>query len=286
MTDEMADESAELAPFPSGLPPAPAGRRMGFGDVVLGGVFVAALLPFVWYAVHLADPEAAVRAAQQAARIGTVVLPAALVVLATAAILIPPVPAWLRLHLHRARIAWSTDRAPLLAAIEQLQHFETAERHLAVGRMAMQRGELALAGPHLQRAVQLAPDQAATHHQFGLLLLRHGLVAPARDAFALAEQMAPGHAFGDSLLHRGRCEHLLGDHTRAVQTFARMEHEHGSSPRTDYWHAEALHAAGDVARARERYRRAAARPDHRLDAEANWFRALARFRLWFLRGGR
>ena len=105
----------------------------------------------------------------------------------------------------------------------------------------------------------------------------------AAAAFHAAEQLDPGHAFGDALLHLGRCLHQLGDAT-ALATLRAHQQRHGGGPRSHVWFADALLRAGDHTAGVTALREAAAPPKQRLTAEENWFRAIARVRLWGKRG--
>lgn len=286
----MRDPATSDAAAPAAEAPAPGGnglprRRRWLAALPLTAVWIAALLPVALYLSHRSDPELTVRIANGTSLWGRRAAWASLALLAIAALLFPPLPAWIRLVAHRTRMAWAVDRAPLLQAIAELRHVETPHRHLEVGRLAWQRADLGIAGPHLERAVELDPSMPAAQHLFGLWLLRAGAPGPAHAAFAAAEALDRGHAFGDALLHAGRCEDLLGAHERAVATLAAHEARHGGSRRSAFWHGEALQNAGRLGEARARFVAAAATPTGRLTAEENWFRARARVRLWRLPRG-
>lgn len=263
------------------LPP----RRRSLATLPLTAVWVAALTPFALYALHRSDPELTVWIANAASLWGQRVLWATLLLLAVAALAFPPLPAWVRLVAHRTRMAWAVDRAPLLRAMAELQHVETPHRHLEVGRLAWQRSDLDIAGPHLQRAVELDPSMPAAQYLLGLWLLRRGAPGPAHAAFAAAEALDPGHAFGDALLHAGRCEDLLGAHDRAIATLAAHQQRHVGGRRSAFWYGEALQHAGRLDEARVLFQAAAAPPTTHLTAEEGWFRARARVRLWRLPRG-
>ena len=260
--------------------PVPVARRSALRLVPLAIVWLAAAWPVVLYAVHCQDPEAAVRLAQIAwlgvAR--TFLGGGALLVVAL--VVFPPAPAWLRLTGNRMLRSLTTDSAPLRRALADLQHFESAARHLDAGRLALQSGKIETAAPHLLRAVELDPTLPGAQHQLGLLLFRlHGLPA-AFAAFRTAERLDPGHAFGEALLHAGRCAFLLGDVAGAVQLLQQHQRTHGGGRRSHCWLADALAANGDAEGARAALGYAAAPVTQRLTAEENWFRALARVRLW------
>lgn len=284
----MAEPMAEPTPAAKHPPatPAPA-RRPGVplrALLPLVLCWLAALFPVALWLLDRRDPELAVevawttrlwalRAASGAAAVGLLAL-----------LFYPPFPAWLRRTFERTRTRWSLDRTPLLRALSELQHLETAQRHLEVARLAWQRDELALVGPHVQRAVELDPGSAPALHLFGLFLLRVGEPRGASAAFAAAERSAPGHAFGDALLHAARAAFLAGDDHRALLLFAQHEREHGGAPRAHYWHGEALLLAGRRDEARAAFAAAAVQPRRKLTAEENWFRALARVKVARLGG--
>jgi tetratricopeptide (TPR) repeat protein len=259
-------------------------RRVSLAMLPLILVWGAAAAPFVLFVVHRSDPEAAVRIAVAAKFWGQRALLVLAVLGAVAALLFPPLPAWLRLMFARTKVAWSIDRAPLLNAMAELRHLETAQRHYEVGRLAWLRRDLGIAGPHLQRALELDASLAPAQHLFGLYLLRVGALPPAHAAFTAAETLDPGHAFGDALLYRGRCEDLLGAHERAVATFAAHQQQHGGGRKSRYWYGDALWHHGERDAAGTAFREAAAPAAGRLTAEENWFRALARVRCWRLGG--
>ena len=268
----MAELQADLA--------IPLRRTSWLALVPLCLVWLAAGVPVTLWLVHRSDPELAVRVAQTGSawlRSGLLGLGAAAFV---ASLCYPPLPAGLRLLLHRARLALTSDRGPLLRATAELRHFESAQKHLEVGRLALQLGDLNLAGPHLLRAVELDRNLGAAHYQFARLLFRLGHLAAAEKAFANAETLEPGHAFGDALLHRGRCLDLLGDHQGAVSVLQKHAEQHGGNRRSHFWLAEALHGSGDREGSLAALRAAAAPKTTPLTAEENWFRARARVALW------
>lgn len=255
-------------------------RRLGARHLALALVWLAAAAPPVLWFAHAQDPEAAVRAAQIADLWLTRTALGIGVVIAVLLLLFPPFPAWVRLGLHRSRLAFATDRGPLLRALGELRHFETAQRHLEVGRLALQLGDLDTATPHLLRARELEPGLAATHHQIALLAFRVGDLKTALDGFTRAESFDPGHAFGDALLFGGRCLYLLGDAKNAAAVLREHDRRHGGSARSQFWLGEALVAADDRAGAAAAFATAAAPPKQRLTPEENWFRARARVRTW------
>ncbi len=253
----------------------PAGQRVALLLIWL----VAAVPPALWLA-HRSDPELAVQLVAGGTLWLTRLALGLGLTLLLAALLFPPVPAWLRLRWSELRLSVTSDRGPLLRALGELQHFASAQRHYEVGRLALLRREFALALPHLQAALQLEPDMAAAHHQLGLAMFRHGQLGVAASAFARAEELDPGHAFGDALLYLGRCLDLTDHHQQAVEILRAHQARHGGSHRSHYWLGLALQAAGDTHGAADAFAVAAAPPAHKVTAEENWFRALARVRRW------
>jgi tetratricopeptide (TPR) repeat protein len=278
-------EPGTTPPVAASAPPVPLVRRL-VTSLPLAAVWLAALLPVAAWPLHRADPEAVVRlwlTAKWSLGLAAAVV-AALAL--TAAALWPPFPAWLRLCWHHARLAVAADRGPLLKALTDLQHFATAPKHLEVGRLALQRGELGLAGPHLVRAVELGPDLAAARYWLGRLLLRAQRVRDALLSFRSAELLDPGHAFGDALLQAGRCCSLLGDHGGAVELLREHAGRHGGNRTSLLWLGDALAAVGERTAARAAWSEAAAPPrERRLTPEEAMSRATARVRLW-RHGGR
>ncbi|MCB9878312.1 MAG: hypothetical protein H6835_12005 [Planctomycetes bacterium] len=272
----MPDETAP-PPLPQ---PAPRSSMSGASRVMLVVLTVIAAWPLLLQALHASSPELAVRfvvvAQHWGARAGVGLGVAA----AIALLLFPPAPAWLRRFVERTRSAWTVDRAPLLRALQELQHFESAQRHYEVARMAWIRSDLGLAGPHAARAVQLDPALPQSWHLLGQVLLRAGDPRQAAIAFHNAGRLEPGHAFGQALLFAARATHLAGDVPAALRLFEQHEHQHGGSNRSHYWYGDALAEAGRRDDAGRQFAAAAAPPPQRLTAEENWFRALARVRCW------
>lgn len=246
-------------------------------------VWCAAAVPVALWLVHRADPELAVRVSLLASAWLLRVLLVAVALLLLALALFPPAAAGLRLGFARARRLLTSDRAPLARALTELQHFESAARHLEVGRLALQLDETERAAAHLHRSLELDGDIAATHHQFALVLLRAGHLEAAEQHFLAAERLDPGHAFGDALLHAGRAAFRRGRHDDAAGRLRAHQERHGGGRRSHLWLGDALAAVGERDAARAAWRTAAAPVTTALTAEENWCRALARVRLW--RGG-
>lgn len=246
----------------------------------LGAVWAGALLPVGLFLVSRADPVLAVELGNSISLWVVRLLLAGGAAAVLGAWAYPPFPAWLRRFFDRARRSWTVDRAPLQKALQELQHFETAQKHFEVARLAWIRTDLSMVGPHAARAVELDPTMAQAHHLFGQFLLRAGALAQARHAFAAAERLDPGHSFGDALLMQARALALLGEHEHALARFEEHRAQHGGGHRSDYWFGEALAAAGRKEEAGASFRAAAADPKQRLPSEENWFRALARVKCW------
>jgi tetratricopeptide (TPR) repeat protein len=246
-------------------------------------VCLGAAFPAVLWLVYVSDPELAVRIAQgtrAALWTGAWTL---LGVLGMALLLYPPAPAWLRRAGSRTWIALTIDQAPLYKAVSELRHFETGTRHAEIGRLLRLRRQNEAALRHLSRAVELDPTVVSAWHQFGLVAFAQHEWKVAATAFDRAESLEPGHAFGDAQLYLGRCLYEIGD-ARALDVLRAHQQRHGGGPRSHLWLADALQRAGDTAGAVAALHEAAAPPRTRLTAEENWFRALARVRLWGKRG--
>ncbi len=282
----MRSGGAEGAPAPDAggtAPPVIPTHRRALRLLPLVLVWGLAIWPVVLWLLARSDPVLAVRLKLHlldALAWAAIVLAAVLIV---AALLFPPFPAWVRLMFERFRLNFASDRGPLLNALSELQHVETAARHLEVGRLALVRSELQLAVTHLGRAVELDDQVASAWFQLGRLLLRIGQVPGAIQAFQRADDLDPGHAFGEARLLLGRCAILAGDDAAAIRILEDHSREHGGSKKSHYWLGQARAATGDREGAREAMRYAAEPPQGRLTPEENWFRALARVWLW--RGG-
>lgn len=264
----------------SGTPPA---VRTALRQLPLAIVWLLAAWPVVLWLVSRSDPVAAVDLVRHTqSGLWTVACYATGGTLLVC-LVFPPAPAWLRRSWHRTWIQLTLDRAPLLRAISELRHFASASRHAEVGRLLRLRGDAAGARQQLELSLGLDRDVASTWHQLGLVLFPLHEWQRAAAAFQAAEQLDPGHAFGDALLYLGRCQHELGD-PAALATLRAHQQRHGGGPRSQVWLADALVRAGEHGGAVACLRAAAAPPKVRLNAEENWFRALARVRLWGKRG--
>ncbi len=261
----------------------PLRAQASLRQLPLALVWLAAAFPPALWLVHAADPELAVRIAQGTGRALWTGAWTGLGVLAIAFVLFPPVPAWLRRAGSRTWLALTMDQGPLYKALSELRHFETGARHAEIGRLLRLRRQNEAALQHLRAAVELDPNVASAWHQFGLVAFAQHEWQAAATAFEHAEALDPGHAFGDAALHLGRCLYQLGD-ARALAVLQAHQQRHGGGPRSHLWLADALERAGDRAGATAALREAAAPPRQRLTAEENWFRALARVRLWGKQG--
>jgi tetratricopeptide (TPR) repeat protein len=258
------------------MPPALA---TALRQLPLALVWVVAAWPVALWLVHAQEPAAAVRLVQGAAAAFAASWPWAVGGLVGACVVYPPAPAFLRRALHRFRLGVMFDQQGLLKVLADLEQFETATRHLEAGRMLRVARKHEQAIPHLARAVELDESIAGAWHQLGLALFTlHQWPAAAR-SFERAENLDPGHAFGDAMLCFGRCLHEIKD-GRALLALETHARQHGGGPRSWLWLAEARARAGDAGGALAALRQAAAKPTVKLSPEDAWFRALARVRLW------
>lgn len=248
--------------------------------IPLGVVWVIALLPVGFYVLHLSNPQAAVSLSTMAKELALQALLVAAVAAIAGFLLYPPLPAWVRRYLDRTRTKWSADRAPMARAIAELQHFETAQKHFEIAKLAWIRSDYVLVAVHAQRSVELDGTLPAAQHLLGLISLRTNALAEALQAFTAAERLDPGHAFGDALLHVAHVQQLLGDLNASLASFKQFERAHGNNHRSNFWHGDALFAAGKSDDAAKAFHAAAADPKAKLTPEENWFRARARVRCW------
>ena len=263
---------------------APTTRRRLGAALPLLVVWLLAAWPLVLYLVHTRDPVAAVELAQFAARWLTRLAVGAGLLLGLACLLYPPLPAWLRLVGHDTWRRLGTGEAPLRRALADLAHLETAQRRLEVARLAWHRGRAEDAAVHARRAIELDPQVASAWHLYGQALFAQNAIDGAAQSFAQAEQLDPGHAFGDALLLHGRCRFLLGEPS-GLELLRQHERQHGGGARSHVWLAEALLRAGEREVAVAALRIAAQKPTRRTTAEEGLFRAQARVRLWRRGGG-
>jgi tetratricopeptide (TPR) repeat protein len=251
----------------------------------LVAIWVCALLPLLYYLIYQADPTSAVSLAITAKLWSLRALITAAGACMLGVLFYPPLPAWFRRFVDRTRTAWTTDRAPLVRALSELKHFETAQKHYEVARLAWIRSDYQLVQSHARRAVELDDSLPHCQHLLGQFLLRMKQLPEALTAFAAAQALDPGHAFGESQLFLAHVQHLLGSLEQANATFADYHRQHGGNHRSNYWHGEVLLALGQRDAAKAAFARAAADPKMRLTAEENWFRALARVRCWRMGSG-
>lgn len=247
-------------------------------------VWCCALLPVFLYLLQRRDPVLAVEVANTLTGWMIRALLAGGGLCGAGLIFYPPFPAWIRRFYDRLRRSWTVDRQPLIKALADLEHFETAQKHFEVARLCWLRTDLGMVGPHAARAVELDPQMAQAHHLLGHYLARVGALPQALLAFTAAERLDPGHAFGEAQLMVARTLSLLGRHEDALASFERHSAEHGGGHRSDYWRGEALATAGRPKDAGRAFREAAADPGQKLPAEENWYRALARVKCWRYRG--
>ncbi len=263
---------------------APTTRRRVGAALPLLCVWLLAAWPLVLYVVHRSDPVAAVLLAQFAARWLTRLAVASALLLGVACLLYPPLPAWLRFVGQGTWRRLGTGDAPLRRALADLAHFESAQRRLDVARLSWQRGQAEVAAVHARRAIELDPQIASAWHLYGLALFAQNAFDGAAQSFAQAEQLDPGHAFGDALLLHGRCRFLLGE-PAGLDLLRQHERQHGGGARSHVWLADALLRAGEGTAAVAALQVAAQKPPQRTSAEEGLFRARARVRLWGRRGG-
>ncbi|MFK7742708.1 MAG: hypothetical protein AB8H80_20515 [Planctomycetota bacterium] len=237
-----------------------------------------AALPVVLYLLHRYDPVLAVQSSLLLRQWTLLLVLAAAALSLLGLLLYPPLAAGLRLWIERTRIAWSSDRVALQRAIDELKHFENAQRHLEVARLAWIRRDFRLLANHAPRAVAFDGQLPSARYLLGQHLLENHSYQAAAEQFAAAERLDQGHAFGSSSLLCARAKFLSGDVDGALAAFESHQREYGSSHRSNFFHGEALQAAGKLEPARRAFAEAAVQPERRLTAEENYYRAQARVR--------
>lgn len=251
----------------------------------LGILWAIGLYPIALVLLDRIGPPLAVRTALAVeVALGAAFWPA--LAAAALALLWPPVPALLRLLVRNGIDRLRCDRTPLRRAVAELRHVETAARRLEAGRAALAVHDAAAALPHLLRAIELEPDQAAAHHQLGLAHQQRGDFAAAAAALERAVQLDPGQAFGGAMRSLGQALLQERRFRAAADVLQRHVREHGGNRGSHYWLGVSLRALGDRPGARAAFAVAAAPPPPRprLTASENWFRARARVALWTLGG--
>ncbi|MFY9341530.1 MAG: hypothetical protein WAT39_03510, partial [Planctomycetota bacterium] len=197
-------------------------------------VWLLAAWPVGLWLLHLADPEAAVAVAHGSKAVAWRASWWLLAVGAVLFVAFPPAPAWVRRTASRLWLSITADQAPLVRARGELRHFETASKHAEVGRLLRLRRQNGQALAHLARAVELDGSVASAWHQLGLVSFSQHDWRSAANACGRAEQLEPGHAFGDALLHAGRALHELGE-AQALPLLLEHRQRHGGGPRSLCW---------------------------------------------------
>jgi len=258
--------------------------RWSLRALPLGLLWLAGLFPVALWCIDRGSPLLAVQTVlTTGAALRTALLwggAGALVL----ALLYPPFLPGARLLLAAGVDRLRYDRGPLLRALGELRHLETAARHLEAGRAALAIDDPTAALPHLVRAIELEPQIVAAHYQLGVCLVAMGhadrAIAPLRHVV----EREPGHAFGGAMLLLGRCLMRTHDLRAAADVLARHAREHGGNRKSHFWLGQCLLAVGDRDGARAAFAVAAQKPPARprLTADEAFHRARARVRLWRL----
>lgn len=200
----------------------------------------------------------------------------------------PPTWPWGQRGLRALKARSGVDRGPMLRALKELEHFETADKHLTIGRCNWQMGNHLKAIPHLIRALQLEPDLASARFLLGRSLA--SARKPTEAAAVLIPLVAkdPGHGFGVARRELAKCLVEAGDPTRALSQLDAIDQEHGGTPFSGYWRGRALDQLGDRPGAKEAWGKAASGVPATgasgsgvpRDRDANYWRALARVAPW------
>lgn len=187
------------------------------------------------------------------------------------ALLYPPSLPFLRL---RGRELWrrlGTDRTPMYDSIARLEHLETHDDHLKVGRMALQLGETALAVEHLSRAHALDSTHVSGQFHYALVLADTGRDEEATTLLESVLEADEKHAFGDAMFHLGRLRFRMRQHQTAITVLRRHQELFPGGRQAALILAKALAATGDLEaaqQAREIARRPVEADVHLLPAEA------------------
>lgn len=181
------------------LKPLPSLIRKIFAALL----FLVALVPVAMVLMHEADPVGNLvfwyQFSGAAQRVGFYLALAA----GAATLLYPPALPYLRLAFAKIRGRMGTDRAPLREGLVRLEHLETHDERLKVGRLARQLGNTKLAGENLARAFELDPKHVSGRYQFALLLSEVGNHADAATLMMTVVRDDEKHAFGDALFQLG-----------------------------------------------------------------------------------
>lgn len=159
--------------------------------------------------------------------------------LATAALLAPLVPEF-RLALARAELACRRPDRCIDAALASLELEASSAACMLAAQAYTITGAEALAAEYLQRAVELAPEDARAWNALGASRLRLDDVSGAQHACTRALELRPD--FPDALLNLGRVRTLQGQ-TREGLEF--IQQARGSSPDASYIHSALLFALSD-----------------------------------------
>ncbi len=243
----------------------------------IGVLWAVGLVPVVLWLVHLSSPELAVQLAIAGrGALGWLLLGGGLAG-GVAMVAYPPFLPSLRLAVSRLRLRMSTDVAPLREAQGRLQHLETAADHLTAGRILRQLGRAPDALSHLQRAVELDPEHAASRYQLGLALLHVGQPELAAAQLAATVQRDAGHAFGAAKLELGIALQRAGHLQEALAILDEQQRMYGESRRAQFHRAKALRGLSRDGEATDALRSVAKPPagGTRLAAEDALLRARA-----------
>ena len=190
MTRSAADSERNGGQAPHEAPVIPLRARLP-ALIPLGTVWVIALLPVGFYLLHLSNPQAAVSLSTAATELTLQALFVAAAAAIAGFLLYPPLPAWVRRYLDRTRTKWSADRAPMARAISELKHFETAQKHFEIAKLAWIRSDYALVATHAQRSVALDATLPSAQYLLGLIALQTDARPEALAAFQRCRATRP-----------------------------------------------------------------------------------------------
>ena len=165
-------------------------------------------------------------------------------------------------------------RGQSLVALDEVKRALAARPDLAPahelrGLIYAQLGEAALAEDSFRRALQLAPLNADTMHNFGWFLCQQRRWQDAEGWMARAIAQPGYRAVQRTALAQGVCQGRAGQLQRSRDTLTRLMEADPSNPAVLYPLAEVLFLLGDDVGAREHLQRLGADGD-RLNAQVLW----------------
>ena len=236
--------------------------------VLAVGLWTVALVVFGGYTLSLVAPIEVATAMRYAGEIVRFALLAALVTFIVAALVWPPFLPSLRLSWRRLKGRLSVDRGPMLEALADLEHFETAPKHLAVARTAHTLGDVRRALPHAVKAVELDPQLLSARYTLGVLLREIGQTPEAVRQLGFVIERDHDRTFPGALIERARALLSLRADGEALVMLERHRQNYGPQRTCSLLRGRALRGLGREDEAKAAFTEAAAPPPEGVNLSA------------------